>query len=251
MKIKRLVAAMISVFVMAGCAMNVSAAEDASTFDYRAYANIYPDLKAAYGYDADKLYAHYVNYGQAEGRVGSFLASPNPKNAPIYGVSTGFTNQTLPAELFGQAVVPATLLDPIPPTKTSKMNDWRLNQLTTAESMSNAKLVAECINVKGYMDLARAAWKAGDASNPASAWNIEPTEMWESKLYEEFNDRLNAVRGASDPDGWWYGSSIESAAYKRAMMSDTRILEQHANKYKDFPAPPADPFTPLAAPVTP
>lgn len=242
-----MIAVMTSVLVMAGCAMSANAADDASTFDYRAYANIYPDVKAAYGYDADKLYAHYVNYGQAEGRVGSFLASPNPQNAPIYGVSTGFTNQTLPSELFGQAIVPATLLDPIPPTVPSQMNDWRLNQLTTAESMSNAKLVAECISVRGYMDQARAAWKAGDAGDPAHAWNIEPTEVWEDKLYQELNDRLNAVRGASDPNGWWYDSSINSPAYKRAVMSDTRILEQHANQYTDFPAPPADPFTPPAA----
>lgn len=247
MKIRKIAAACLSILMMAGCMMSVNAAEDASTFDYRAYANIYPDLKAAYGYDADKLYAHYVNYGQAEGRVGSFLAAPNPKNAPIYGVSTGFTNQTLPPELFGQAIVPATLLDPIPPTKPSQMNDWRLNQLTTAESMSNAKLVAECISVCGYMDLARAAWKNKDANDPAHAWNIEPTEMWEDKLYREFNDRLDAVRGASDPNSRWYESSIKSAAYQRAIMSDTRILEQHANQYKDLPAPPADPFVPPAA----
>ena len=47
------------------------------TFDYRAYANVYPDVKAAYGYDAQKLWAHYVNYGKAEGRVASYI-NANP-----------------------------------------------------------------------------------------------------------------------------------------------------------------------------
>lgn len=39
--------------------------ENYDTFDYRAYANMYPDVKTAYGYNAEKLYAHYVNYGKA------------------------------------------------------------------------------------------------------------------------------------------------------------------------------------------
>lgn len=98
----------------------VASVQNYDTFDYRAYANIYPDLKAAYGYDAEKLYAHYVNYGKAEGRVGTFISGDNPKtNAPIYGLIPG-TNQLLtsaPEDSF--AIVPATLLDAKPPEKTS------------------------------------------------------------------------------------------------------------------------------------
>lgn len=38
-------------------------------FDYTAYADRYPDLKAAFGYDRDALYAHYVNCGIKEKRI--------------------------------------------------------------------------------------------------------------------------------------------------------------------------------------
>jgi hypothetical protein len=38
-------------------------------FDYKAYADTYPDLKAAFGYDKDKLWDHYNNFGKAEGRT--------------------------------------------------------------------------------------------------------------------------------------------------------------------------------------
>ena len=38
------------------------------TFDHVYYANLYPDVKAAFGYDAAKLWAHYVHFGVAEGR---------------------------------------------------------------------------------------------------------------------------------------------------------------------------------------
>ncbi len=37
-------------------------------FDYVAYADTYPDLKEAFGYDKQKLYEHYINNGQKEGR---------------------------------------------------------------------------------------------------------------------------------------------------------------------------------------
>ena len=40
-----------------------------SNFDYKAYADTYPDLKAAFGYDKDKLWDHYNNFGKAEGRT--------------------------------------------------------------------------------------------------------------------------------------------------------------------------------------
>lgn len=39
------------------------------TFDCRACASVYPGLKSAYGCDAQKLWAHCVNYGR-DGRRG-------------------------------------------------------------------------------------------------------------------------------------------------------------------------------------
>ena len=38
-------------------------------FDATAYADTYPDLKAAFGYDKNALWNHYINYGKAEGRT--------------------------------------------------------------------------------------------------------------------------------------------------------------------------------------
>lgn len=49
------------------------------------------------------------------------------------------------------AVVPATLLDYEPPKKTSQLDNWRLNQRTQINWMSNAKLVAECYHTDEYM----------------------------------------------------------------------------------------------------
>ena len=41
------------------------------TFDVDYYYNTYPDLQAAFGYDYNSLYRHYVDFGMAEGRSGS------------------------------------------------------------------------------------------------------------------------------------------------------------------------------------
>ena len=38
-------------------------------FDEKAYADTYPDVKAAFGYDKNALWNHYVNYGKSEGRA--------------------------------------------------------------------------------------------------------------------------------------------------------------------------------------
>lgn len=42
---------------------------DKEVFNYVLYADRYPDLKKAFGYDKEKLYKHYIDYGIAEGRV--------------------------------------------------------------------------------------------------------------------------------------------------------------------------------------
>ena len=41
-------------------------------FDYIDYADRYSDLKAAFGYDRDALYNHYLTYGIKEGRIVNF-----------------------------------------------------------------------------------------------------------------------------------------------------------------------------------
>ncbi len=45
------------------------------TFDAKFYADKYPDLKKAFGYDTDALWNHYIKYGMKEGRQGSAVFS--------------------------------------------------------------------------------------------------------------------------------------------------------------------------------
>ncbi len=45
-------------------------------FNATYYANKYPDLKAAYGYNATSLYTHYLQYGIKEGRSASPVFDP-------------------------------------------------------------------------------------------------------------------------------------------------------------------------------
>lgn len=45
--------------------------ETIDTFNYICYADRYPDLMAAFGYDKTALYRHYITYGIREGRTAS------------------------------------------------------------------------------------------------------------------------------------------------------------------------------------
>lgn len=45
---------------------------DIEHFNYVIYADMYPDLKMAYGYNKDALYMHYLSFGRSEGRVALF-----------------------------------------------------------------------------------------------------------------------------------------------------------------------------------
>ena len=56
---------------MFAATLTVSAEGVKDVFDAKYYADTYPDLKAAYGYDEGKLFQHYMKFGLAEGRVGS------------------------------------------------------------------------------------------------------------------------------------------------------------------------------------
>lgn len=51
-------------------AVTISSSQKSLVFDATYYANKYPDLKAAFGNDATKLYQHFVTYGIYEGRQG-------------------------------------------------------------------------------------------------------------------------------------------------------------------------------------
>ena len=53
-----------------GSSVTISSSQKSLVFDATYYANKYPDLKAAFGNDATKLYQHFVTYGIYEGRQG-------------------------------------------------------------------------------------------------------------------------------------------------------------------------------------
>ena len=53
------------------------------TMDYIRYADENPDLYASFGYDRDKLYEHYINSGEAEGRLAHCLYN-RPDRQSIY-----------------------------------------------------------------------------------------------------------------------------------------------------------------------
>ena len=105
MKKGKLIAIVGMVLVM-GSAFPVSAAESLADFDYRTYADTYPDLKAAFGYDAAALYNHYETNGKAEGRVAVFTEAATTQTAT--------TTETTASEK----------LDPLPPLNPSKMPAW-------------------------------------------------------------------------------------------------------------------------------
>ena len=101
-----------TITLFAGLGLTASAQETAASFDYRTYADTYPDLKAVYGYDANALFAHYINFGKAEGRVGNFAgvaAAPTnggsattPATSPSFSINTisiGGDTYTLPCPI--------------------------------------------------------------------------------------------------------------------------------------------------------
>lgn len=70
-KIYRIVCVLAAAVLLAGLNPITAAAEEITyeNFDYIAYADRYPDLMQAFGYDRDSLYNHYVSMGCGEGRV--------------------------------------------------------------------------------------------------------------------------------------------------------------------------------------
>ena len=51
------------------------AGESRESFDSKTYADTYADLKAAFGYDHDKLWNHYISFGKKENRKATFTGT--------------------------------------------------------------------------------------------------------------------------------------------------------------------------------
>lgn len=199
MKKGKLIAIAGMVLVM-GSAFPVSAAESLADFDYQTYADTYPDLKAAFGYDAAALYNHYETNGKAEGRVAVFTAA-----ATAQPTQTDTTTKTTVSEN----------LDPLPPLNPSKMPDW-FDARTSVESMTNARLVAEYNALVPYMEEHDLAFEGPLVRKEEllSEMNIRLTRY---DYYEDYKDAFGEEAAAgikNDP------------AYQRAAASDITPLRE-------------------------
>lgn len=86
MKIKKAIAAGIICVTIVGTGNETYAKtiqlEDGTTFDSDYYADTYPDLKQAFGYDFDALLNHYMTNGMKEGRK----TCPDPALAALVSI---------------------------------------------------------------------------------------------------------------------------------------------------------------------
>lgn len=192
--------AIVGIALAMGSAFPVSAAESLADFDYQTYADTYPDLKAAFGYDAAALYNHYETNGKAEGRVAVFTAA-----ATAQPTQTDTTTKTTVSEN----------LDPLPPLNPSKMPDW-FDARTSVESMTNARLVAEYNALVPYMEEHDLAFEGPLVRKEEllSEMNIRLTRY---DYYEDYKDAFGEEAAAgikNDP------------AYQRAAASDITPLRE-------------------------
>ena len=81
---KKAMAVVLMTSMVIGSSLTVCAAPeimaDGTVFDAEYYAQMYPDVVAALGTDADAMYQHYVTFGQYEGRQAYDGATPLPSD---------------------------------------------------------------------------------------------------------------------------------------------------------------------------
>lgn len=208
MRGKKIVLLFTAVFMMFGTVMTVSAQESAATFDYKTYADTYPDLKAAFGYDAEILYKHYVLYGKAEGRVGKFVETAETAQTAAPAATATVTAPAVSAET----------LDPLPPADTKQHAAWFMS-LTPCGNMTNARLVAE--------------WQAMYTYKNTHTVMTESVLVREENLSGELAVRTECLEtyasqaGAFGENG--KGAQIAKAAqgFQKAMESDLAPLKPY------------------------
>lgn len=192
--------AIVGIALAMGSAFPVSAAESLADFDYQTYADTYPDLKAAFGYDAAALYNHYETNGKAEGRVAVFTEA-----ATTQPTQTDTTTKTTASEN----------LDPLPPLNPSKMPDW-FDARTSVESMTNARLVAEYNALVPYMEEHDLSFE-GPLSRKEELLSEMNIRLTRYDYYEDYKDAFGEEAAAgikNDP------------AYQRAAASDITPLRE-------------------------
>lgn len=199
---RRNLVALAGMLVRLGSVLPVNAAESLETFDYETYADTYPDLKAAFGYDATALYNHYMLYGKAEGRVATF---------------TEETQVAQPTQTAAAATTTTTTetLDPLPPLNPSKMPDW-FDARTPVESMTNARLVAEYNALVPYMEAYDLSFE-GPLSRKEELLSEMNIRLTRYDYYEDYKDAFGEAAAAGIK---------KDAAYQRAAASDITPLRE-------------------------
>lgn len=176
-----------------------AATESLETFNYQAYADTYPDLKAAFGYNATALYNHYVSYGKAEGRTAVFT-------------------QSLPSQAASAATKVTETLDPLPPLDPAKMPDW-FDARTFVENMTNARLRAEYDALIPYIEAHGLSYEA-PLFRKEELLREMSLRLDKYDYYEEYKEAFGekaAERIKSDP------------VYQRAAASDITPLRGGTN----------------------
>lgn len=89
---KKAMAAVLMMSMVIGSSLTVCAAPevmaDGTVFDAEYYAQMYPDVVAALGTDADAMYQHYVTFGQYEGRQAYDGEAPLPDTTTSSALQT-------------------------------------------------------------------------------------------------------------------------------------------------------------------
>lgn len=65
---KKVIVTVVATILLVGSTFSVNAAGLRDVFSAKYYADRYPDLKAAFGYDEEMLWQHFLDYGLSEGR---------------------------------------------------------------------------------------------------------------------------------------------------------------------------------------
>lgn len=134
---------------------------DKMIFDYVFYADKYPDLKKAFGYDYNSLYNHWQQCGKAEGRMPSQVFDPvyyvnsysdlkkafgnNYLAAYNHFVNTGCNENRKSSQVFDIAYYKKVN----PDLKVLKTNLEVLNHFKTS-GMKEGRIASENFNVKVY-----------------------------------------------------------------------------------------------------
>lgn len=179
-------------------------------FDAEYYAARYPDLRAAYGTDANKLFEHFLNYGIKEGRIAS----------PIFSIQYYVENNSDLKSTYGTDYVAA-------------MKHFVSN------GINEARVTAPPVNL-GANFQARIGYSAAGLNLSLSDTNVitytpsdKPAQIWTFERHSSGAYRIiNTKNGYSlAVDGYTSQSNVCIAEYKDSRKQLWYIYEKGDGKY--------------------